>query len=84
MRRGVEPGSPRGDISGAMMAQYLMSLLGGGAARRSGTGGDPWAAILGPGFTGGAENGRWGDYAFSQEGARRNCLIIWIRSSYGD
>jgi E3 ubiquitin-protein ligase RNF115/126 len=50
-----------------MMAQYLMALLGGGLGGRGGSHGpglDPFAALLG---LGGSGNGRWGDYAFSQE-----------------
>lgn len=77
-----DPGAhDRQNITGPMMAQYLMALLGaqrpGGA--RGGAGGDPFAELfggLGPlgglGAFGGGEgqagNGRWGDYVFNQEG----------------
>lgn len=63
MRRRDEPGTPRGDISGAMMAQYLMALLAGGPGRGGRHGGDMFGDMLG-----GPEGGRLGDYAFSQEG----------------
>jgi E3 ubiquitin-protein ligase RNF115/126 len=56
-----------GEISGPLMAQYLMALLGGSGRRRGGVGGeDPFAGLFGPSAFG-PENGRWGDYAFSQE-----------------
>lgn len=68
----------RTNISGPMMAQYLMALLGTQrpGAVRGGAGGDPFAQLfggLGPlGAFGGGEgqagNGRWGDYVFNQEG----------------
>lgn len=56
-----------GDITGPMMAQYLLALLGQGPTGRGGT--DPFAEMfsLGPEGGGGA-GGRWGDYVFNQEG----------------
>ena len=67
------------NITGPMLAQYLMALLGAqrhGAAR-GGVGGDPFAELLGglgplgafgAGGQGQEGNGRWGDYVFNQEG----------------
>ncbi|KAG6335467.1 hypothetical protein ID866_3617 [Astraeus odoratus] len=46
------------DIRGALMAQYLLALLGRSSAGR---GGDPFSDALG------GQGGRWGDYVFSQE-----------------
>jgi len=59
-------GGPRqpGDINGAMMAQYLLALLGQGP---TGRGMDPFAELF-AGPDGGASSGRWGDYVFNQEG----------------
>lgn len=61
VRRAGEPPEPgtAHEISGPMMANYLMALLGGGPGAR----GDPFGGLFGIG----AESGRWGDYAFSQE-----------------
>lgn len=66
MRRSTGPGSPGtpGDISGPMMAHYLLALLGGIGNRQGHGGDDPFAAMFG---AMGSDNGRWGDYAFSQE-----------------
>ncbi|KAI0673647.1 hypothetical protein C8Q78DRAFT_1067924 [Trametes maxima] len=56
----------RPNITGAMLAQYLLTLLG---PRRAG---DPFSEFLGgmfgaAGMPPGAESGRWGDYVFNQE-----------------
>jgi E3 ubiquitin-protein ligase RNF115/126 len=59
------PGTP-GEIAGPVMAQYLMALLSGMPHGRGGDGEDPFGGMFGPGMLG-PENGRWGDYAFSQE-----------------
>ncbi|KAG2350731.1 hypothetical protein BDR05DRAFT_985702 [Suillus weaverae] len=57
-----------GDITGPMMAQYLLALLGQGP---TGRGTDPFTEMfsLGPegGGGGGGAGGRWGDYVFNQE-----------------
>jgi E3 ubiquitin-protein ligase RNF115/126 len=50
-----------GDITGPMMAQYLLALLG------QGRGADPFAEMFSLGPEGGG-GGRWGDYVFNQEG----------------
>jgi E3 ubiquitin-protein ligase RNF115/126 len=65
MRRDNQSG-PRqpGDITGPMMAQYLLALLGQGP---TGRGVDPFAELF-AGPEGGASSGRWGDYVFNQEG----------------
>lgn len=61
----TESGPRRGDITGPMMAQYLLALLG--PQGPTGRGMDPFTELLaGPG--GGASSGRWGDYVFNQEG----------------
>jgi len=78
LRRGPEPtthGAPdRAAISGPMMAQYLMALLGAqrlGRMRGGGSlGGDPYAELLFGGLgahEGEGGNGRWGDYVFNQQ-----------------
>jgi E3 ubiquitin-protein ligase RNF115/126 len=55
------PGSPA-EIPGPLMAQYLLGLLSGMPHQHNHEGGaSPFAAMFGP------ENGRWGDYAFSQD-----------------
>lgn len=72
IRRRDEPGLQRGDISGAMMAQYLMALLASGPGRRGQHGGDPTGDPFGGPGMGGPEGGRWGDYAFSQDGVPKN------------
>ncbi|KAI0363637.1 hypothetical protein BV20DRAFT_975484 [Pilatotrama ljubarskyi] len=57
----------RPNITGPMLAQYLLALMGPGRA------GDPFSQLLGGMFgpagmpPGGAESGRWGDYVFNQE-----------------
>ncbi|EIW64009.1 uncharacterized protein TRAVEDRAFT_55066 [Trametes versicolor FP-101664 SS1] len=57
----------RPNITGPMLAQYLLALMG------PGRGGDPFSDMLGGMFgpagmpPGGAESGRWGDYVFNQE-----------------
>ncbi|KAI0639925.1 hypothetical protein C8Q77DRAFT_1205336 [Trametes polyzona] len=57
----------RPNITGAMLAQYLLALMGPGRA------GDPFSEFLGGMFgpagmpPGSAESGRWGDYVFNQE-----------------
>ncbi|KAI0361065.1 hypothetical protein OH77DRAFT_1585238 [Trametes cingulata] len=56
----------RPNITGPMLAQYLLALMGPGRA------GDPFAELLGgmfgpAGMPPGAESGRWGDYVFNQE-----------------
>ncbi|KAI0778698.1 hypothetical protein BD413DRAFT_115422 [Trametes elegans] len=57
----------RPNITGPMLAQYLLALMGPGRA------GDPFSELLGGMFgpagmpTGGPESGRWGDYVFNQE-----------------
>ncbi|KAG1783589.1 hypothetical protein EV702DRAFT_1175627 [Suillus placidus] len=55
-----------GDITGPMMAQYLLALLGQGP---TGRGTDPFTEMfsLGPEGGGGGAGGRWGDYVFNQE-----------------
>lgn len=54
-----------GGIPGALVAQYLMALLGG---QPHGGGGDfLFPGLFGTGPEG--EEGRWGDYVFNQEGA---------------
>jgi E3 ubiquitin-protein ligase RNF115/126 len=62
MRRADQPPEPgtAHDISGPMMAQYLMALLGAPGGRGE------FGNIFG-----GPESGRWGDYAFSQEALDR-------------
>ncbi|KAG2156569.1 uncharacterized protein EDB93DRAFT_1310544, partial [Suillus bovinus] len=52
-----------GDITGPMMAQYLLALLGQG---QTGRGLDPFAEMFSLGPEGGP-GGRWGDYVFNQE-----------------
>ncbi|KAG1864675.1 hypothetical protein DFJ58DRAFT_772402 [Suillus subalutaceus] len=49
-----------GDITGPMMAQYLLALLG------QGRGADPFAEMFSLSPEGGP-GGRWGDYVFNQE-----------------
>ncbi|KAI0334401.1 hypothetical protein GY45DRAFT_1295236 [Cubamyces sp. BRFM 1775] len=56
----------RPNITGTMLAQYLLALMGPGRV------GDPFAerlgGLFGPGgMPPGAESGRWGDYVFNQE-----------------
>ncbi|CDO73110.1 hypothetical protein BN946_scf185007.g164 [Trametes cinnabarina] len=56
----------RPNITGPMLAQYLLALMGPGRA------GDPFTDLLGgmfgpAGMPPGAESGRWGDYVFNQE-----------------
>ncbi|KAG2076955.1 hypothetical protein BDR04DRAFT_1002302 [Suillus decipiens] len=51
-----------GDITGPMMAQYLLALLGQGP---TGRGTDPLAEMFSLGPEG--ASGRWGDYVFNQE-----------------
>jgi E3 ubiquitin-protein ligase RNF115/126 len=51
---------PRGSITGPIMAQYLMALLG----QRAGSL-DPLAGLFGAGP--GGDRGRWGDYVLNQE-----------------
>lgn len=53
-----------GDITGPMMAQYLLALLGHGP---TGRGMDPFAEMFSLGPEGGGSGGRWGDYVFNQE-----------------
>ncbi|KAG1757234.1 hypothetical protein EDB19DRAFT_1656424 [Suillus lakei] len=53
-----------GDITGPMMAQYLLALLGHGP---TGRGMDPFAEMFSLGPEGGGPGGRWGDYVFNQE-----------------
>ena len=76
------------NITGPMMAQYLMALLGARrpGATRGGMGGDPFTELfggLGPFGTFGAGgqaqggNGRWGDYVFNQEGM--HIRVFWNR-----
>lgn len=65
-------------MAGPLMAQYLLSMLGS----RPG-GGDPLhdllGGMLGPGGAGGAENGRWGDYVFNQEGMTLEVTLpLWV------
>nr|QIE48509.1 hypothetical protein [Trametes gibbosa] len=61
------PSEDRANITGPMLAQYLLALMGPGRA------GDPFSDLIGgmfgpPGMPpGGAESGRWGDYVFNQE-----------------
>jgi len=58
------PGQDRGGITGALMAQYLLAMLGSRPGH-----GDPFHEMMGGTF-GGPEslgNGRWGDYVFNQE-----------------
>lgn len=56
-------GQERAGITGPIMAQYLMALLG----QRNG-GLDPLAGLFGLGMNADAtERGRWGDYVFNQE-----------------
>lgn len=63
-------GQDRPNITGPMLAQYLLALMG------PGRGGDPFSDMLGGMFgpagmpPGGAESGRWGDYVFNQEGGQ--------------
>ncbi|KAH9947118.1 hypothetical protein B0H21DRAFT_807959 [Amylocystis lapponica] len=54
----------QGGITGPLMAQYLLAMLGSRPGH-----GDPLHDMLGGAFggPGGAENGRWGDYVFNQE-----------------
>jgi len=74
LRRGPEPrmgGPDRTAITGPMMAQYLMTLLGSQRPDgMRGLGGDPFAELvfdaLGAHESEGG-NGRWGDYVFNQE-----------------
>ncbi|KAG0700666.1 hypothetical protein DFH29DRAFT_807261 [Suillus ampliporus] len=65
LRRDNQSG-PRqpGDITGPMMAQYLLALLGHGPIGR---GMDPFTELFTLGPEGGGQNGRWGDYVFNQE-----------------
>ncbi|OSD06197.1 hypothetical protein PYCCODRAFT_1405126 [Trametes coccinea BRFM310] len=56
----------RPNITGPMLAQYLLALMGPGRS------GDPFTDLLGgmfgpAGMPPGAESGRWGDYVFNQE-----------------
>jgi len=61
IRQGHGPGQDAG-ITGPMMAQYLMALLG----QRGGT--DPLGGLFSMGMGDNAtERGRWGDYVFNQE-----------------
>ncbi|EGO05029.1 hypothetical protein SERLA73DRAFT_174065 [Serpula lacrymans var. lacrymans S7.3] len=53
------------DITGPLMAQYLMAMLGHGPSMR---GPDPFGELFNLGSTeGGDGGGRWGDYVFNQE-----------------
>ena len=67
------------NITGPMLAQYLMALLG-----PAGRGNDPlmnlFGGMIGPSGMppGGGEPGRWGDYVFNQEG--EFCLVADISS----
>ncbi|KAG1754952.1 uncharacterized protein EDB91DRAFT_1096254 [Suillus paluster] len=58
-----DPRQP-GDITGPMMAQYLLALLGHGPIGR---GMDPFTELFTLGPEGGGPSGRWGDYVFNQE-----------------
>ncbi|KAH7930920.1 hypothetical protein BV22DRAFT_1053457 [Leucogyrophana mollusca] len=66
IRRDTEggPNRERGDITGPLMAQYLMALFGGPHQRG---GGDPFAELFNLGSAEGGGGGRWGDYVFNQE-----------------
>ncbi|KAI8981151.1 hypothetical protein BD414DRAFT_464121 [Trametes punicea] len=60
------PHQGRPNITGPMLAQYLLALMGPGRVD------DPFAELLGgmfgpAGMPPGAESGRWGDYVFNQE-----------------
>lgn len=60
------------------MAQYLLSMLGGGAR------GAPLfmpMGMMGEGL-GGTDQGRWGDYVFSQEGKNPTDLMLMMRRMY--
>lgn len=80
------PGGPdRAAITGPLMAQYLMALLGSQrpSGVRGGIGGDPFADLLFGGLGthegeggNGSGNGRWGDYVFNQEGEQLFGLTI--------
>ena len=75
-------GPDRTAITGPMMAQYLMTLLGSQRPDgMRGLGGDPFAELvfdaLGAHESEGG-NGRWGDYVFNQEGEK--CLLISQRT----
>ncbi|KAG1845952.1 hypothetical protein C8R48DRAFT_733505 [Suillus tomentosus] len=63
LRRDNQNGQRPGDITGPMMAQYLLALLGQGP---TGRGADPFAEMFSLGPEGGP-GGRWGDYVFNQE-----------------
>jgi len=69
----IQDAPDRAAITGPMMAQYLLALLGsqrpGGMSAGGGMDGDPFAGLFGR-LRAGAEhgnNGRWGDYVFNQE-----------------
>jgi len=61
-----DAGHDRPNITGPMMAQYLMTLLGGPTGRAGGTE-NPLFDLLNGGDGGDARGGRWGDYVFNQE-----------------
>ncbi|THH08354.1 hypothetical protein EW145_g2762 [Phellinidium pouzarii] len=57
---------PQDSIPGQLMAQYLLTFLGGGGVRGN-RGLPPLFGALGMGEQG-SDTGRWGDYVFTQEG----------------
>lgn len=57
-----------GDITGPLMAQYLLALFGREPPNHGR--GDPFAEILGM-----PPSARWGDYVFNQEGG---CLLSFL------
>ena len=59
-------GHDRANITGPMMAQYLMALLGGSPGRAGGAE-NPFIDFLSGGDAEAARGGRWGDYVFNQE-----------------
>jgi len=62
------------DIRGALMAQYLLALMGHSPAGR---GGDAFSDTFG------AQGGRWGDYVFSQEALDQIMVQIMENSTAG-
>ena len=64
------------------MAQYLLAMLANRPGQRNpGSVNDLFGGLFGT--PEGAENGRWGDYVFNQEGKRIICYIIastWLNS----
>ncbi|TFK56457.1 hypothetical protein OE88DRAFT_1729954 [Heliocybe sulcata] len=68
-RRNSGDRDPENAIAGNLMMQYLISMLGQRPGTRgpgTGAGADPLGGLFGP-MLGGAEEGRWGDYVFSQD-----------------